>query len=115
MKLIIAGGRDFKPLFHHWSWLYELHSQFPVSEVVSGTARGADRFGEAWATSLAIPVKRFPADWDTHGRAAGAIRNGEMAAYADAAALFLGGAGTRDMFSKALSAGITIWDWRERG
>jgi hypothetical protein len=59
-------------------------SGFPVAEVVSGTARGVDQLGEAWARERDMPVKRFPADWDTHGRAAGPIRNEAMAEYADA-------------------------------
>jgi hypothetical protein len=59
-------------------------SGFPVAEVVSGTARGVDQLGEEWAAEHSIPVERFPADWDTHGRAAGPIRNEEMAEYADA-------------------------------
>ena len=46
-------------------------SDFPVAEVVSGTARGVDQLGEDWADEHAIPVERFPADWDTHGRSAG--------------------------------------------
>lgn len=58
-------------------------SGFPVAEVVSGTARGVDQLGEEWAAEHGIPVERFPADWDTHGRAAGPIRNEEMAEYAD--------------------------------
>lgn len=59
-------------------------SGFPVAEIVSGTARGVDQLGEEWADEHGIPVERFPADWDTHGRAAGPIRNEEMAKYADA-------------------------------
>ena len=59
-------------------------SGFPVAEVVSGTARGVDQLGEDWADEHGIPVERFPADWDTHGRSAGPIRNEEMAEYADA-------------------------------
>lgn len=59
-------------------------SGFPVREVVSGTARGVDQLGEEWAAEHDVAVKRFPADWDTHGRSAGYVRNEEMAAYADA-------------------------------
>jgi hypothetical protein len=59
-------------------------SGFPVREVVSGTARGVDQLGEEWAAKHDVPVERFPADWDQHGRSAGYVRNEEMAAYADA-------------------------------
>ncbi|WP_273837245.1 SLOG family protein [Halococcus sp. PRR34] len=59
-------------------------SGFAVAEVVSGTARGVDQLGEDWAGERGIPVERFPADWNTHGKAAGPIRNEKMAEYADA-------------------------------
>lgn len=74
-----------------------------ISEVVSGTARGADRRGEAWANMNNISIKRFPADWDKYGKAAGHIRNAEMAKYADAAIIFWNGVspGTRSMIDLA--------------
>jgi len=34
--------------------------------------------GIEWAEANGIEVARFPADWDTHGRAAGPIRNQQM-------------------------------------
>ncbi|WP_049912962.1 SLOG family protein [Halococcus thailandensis] len=78
-------------------------SGFSVAEVVSGTARGVDQLGEDWAGEHDVPVKRFPADWDTHGRAAGPIRNEEMAKYADAlVAIHVDeSAGTADMIDTA--------------
>lgn len=63
LKLVIAGGRDFGD--------YELLKRtitrnYPRKglEIVSGTARGADKLGERFAKEYGIPVKRFPADWD---------------------------------------------------
>lgn len=102
---IIAGGRDYEFTKSDIAWLDSL----PIGEVVSGCARGADSEGEAWAASRGVPVKRFPADWQTHGRAAGMLRNAQMAAYADALAIFPGGKGTQDMHRKALDAGLTVF------
>lgn len=51
-------------------------------EIVSGGARGADKFGENWANSRNIPIKIFEADWDTWGKSAGYKRNKQMALYA---------------------------------
>ena len=114
MKLIIAGGRDFTPEDRHWEWLDALHATSPVSEVVCGMAEGADLFGMQWARARGIPVAEFPADWERHRRAAGPIRNGQMAQYADAVVLFAGGRGTANMHRRAAEHGLTIYDWRER-
>jgi hypothetical protein len=53
-------------------------------EIVSGGARGVDTFGEIYARDNCIKVKVFPADWNTHGKKAGYLRNVQMAEYADA-------------------------------
>jgi hypothetical protein len=68
-----------------------------ITEIVSGAARGIDSLGERWAEYRPdpIPVKQFPADWDTHGKAAGPIRNRAMADYADAL--------------------LVVWDGKSRG
>ena len=97
MKVIIAGGRDFNN--------YDLLSQtidelnIIVSEVVCGDANGADTLGAAWASANGIPVKHYPADWDTYGRSAGIIRNKQMAEYADFLVAFWDGKshGTKNM------------------
>lgn len=89
MKLIIAGGRDFNDVNLMYEWLHVLIPE--VTEVVSGHARGADQMGEMWAHEHDIPVKLFPADWKTHGKLAGFVRNEQMAEYADQAVVFWNG------------------------
>ncbi len=64
-------------------------SGFEVSNVVCGMARGADTLGRLWAEFERVPVTKFPADWNHHGKAAGPIRNREMAEFADAAIVFI--------------------------
>lgn len=82
MKVIIAGSRGITD--------YEMieraveSSKFVITEVVSGTARGVDTLGEEWAINHFIPISRFPADWNTHGKSAGYKRNLKMGEYADA-------------------------------
>ncbi len=81
MKTIIAGSRtitDPKVIEEAVA-----ASGFIITEVVCGGAAGVDTLGRDWATLRGIPVKEFPADWDTHGKAAGPIRNAQMAEYAD--------------------------------
>lgn len=91
MKLIIAGSRNLK-MSHELleMLLYNMINKTP-DEIVSGTARGIDSIGEDIAQDKEIAVKRFPADWDKHGKAAGHIRNKEMAEYADALLLIWDG------------------------
>ena len=109
MRLIIAGGRSYRLSEIDTKHLDDLEG---VTEVVSGGAAGVDRDGEAWAERRGIPVRRFPADWKRHGKAAGPVRNRAMAAYADAVALFPGKRGTESMFEEARKAGIVIYDFR---
>lgn len=110
MKLIIAGGRDYKPTAGDVEFLDLLYKIFKITEVVSGGASGADAFGEQWAGERCISIKRFPADWEAHGRFAGPIRNAQMAAYADALVAFPGGAGTRNMIKEAKANNLRIID-----
>jgi hypothetical protein len=46
--------------------------------VIEGEAPGADTLARQAAERYGVPVLRFPADWKTHGRAAGPIRNERM-------------------------------------
>ena len=89
MKVIIAGSRhmpsssaELIPKAITWSGLQ-------ITEVVCGLAKGADLLGKRWAMQNQIPVKDFPAQWSLYGRAAGPIRNREMAEYADALIVFI--------------------------
>lgn len=85
MKIIVAGGRDFTS--------YELlekelksiinNNQDQSIEIISGGARGADSLGIRFAKENNIPIKIFPALWDTYGKSAGMIRNKQMAEYGD--------------------------------
>ena len=82
MKVIIAGSRDCNDYDLLCSVIEK--SGIEITEVVSGGARGVDTMGEKWAEENNIPVIRFPAEWDKHGKSAGFIRNSEMAKFADA-------------------------------
>lgn len=109
MKLLIAGSRRIGII--GWDLvgrMMDFVSQHGMpSEIVSGNCKtGADYFGEKWAESNNIPVKLFPADWDQYGRAAGPIRNKEMAKYCDRAILFWdnNSRGTKNMIEELRKA-----------
>lgn len=111
MKLIIAGGRYYRFTSYDIDRLDDLRSKNLINEVVSGGASGADACGEEWAKERGIPVKRFPADWNKFGKAAGPIRNAQMADYANDVVLFPGGKGTDSMRKLAKLAGLVIHDF----
>ena len=110
-KVIIAGSRTF----HNYNKLEEecnriLKDKDDV-EVVSGRAIGADMLGEIYADENKHSVKHFPADWNTHGKGAGFIRNGEMAKYANMLIAFWDGEskGTKHMIETAQKKGIKTY------
>lgn len=102
MKLIIAGSRSITDPAPLAAIMAAVVPQLgaPLTEIVSGTAPGVDRLGEAWARAHGVPVVRFPADWHRYSSAAGPIRNRQMACYADACVLLWDGhsRGTLDMW-----------------
>lgn len=108
MKTIIAGSRNFTDLEITDEKLGEV--PWRITEVVSGTARGADQCGEWYARKWNIDLKTFPADWKNYGKSAGYIRNGEMAEYADALVAFWDGEskGTKHMINLAIDHGLYV-------
>ena len=111
-KLIVAGGRNYRVSREDINHLHCLVAQEDYKSIVSGCASGADFAGEIYAHCFDMKVYYFPAQWETNGRAAGPIRNEEMAKFADGLAVFDGGAGTRDMVRRAKKHGIPIHDFR---
>lgn len=82
MRIIIAGSRtvtenDVIKALRCCSWIGF------TTAVVSGTAIGADFYGEKWAENHHIDIHKFPADWKKYGKRAGYIRNKMMAENAE--------------------------------
>lgn len=81
-------------------------------EIVSGTADGPDSLGVQWAAEYGVPVETFRPDWEntTPTKAAGPIRNTEMAEYADILVAVWDGSssGTKDMIETALDLGLEV-------
>jgi hypothetical protein len=106
VKVIVAGSRDIAD-FAAVSLAIE-SSGFAITEIVSGAAKGVDTLGERWASENGVAIKRFPANWAEHGKAAGPIRNREMARYGDALVAIWDGVsnGTQNMIDEAVRAGL---------
>lgn len=80
MRLGIVGCRYFNnwEKFSAFMERYEKEYGLP-DEVVSGGAAGIDTLAERWAKEKSIPMRIFFADWNKYGRAAGPMRNTEIA------------------------------------
>ena len=106
MRTIIAGSRQ--GVTKHDVYEAVARSGYRITTVVSGTAAGADTFGEQWAEDNGIEIARFPADWAKHGKKAGHLRNAEMAKFADALILVWDGAsrGSANMLATAQREGL---------
>ena len=115
MKVVIAGSRSITDLSVLKDAIFQ--SDFLVSEVVSGCARGVDKLGELWAEDNDVPVKEFPANWGRFGRAAGMYRNAEMADYCDGGIILWDGEsrGTLDMIDKLRRLGKPVEVYDEQG
>jgi hypothetical protein len=83
IKLIIAGTRNCHLFKIDVNILNKIKDKYQISEVVSGHARGIDTLGERWAKKNNIKVTTFIPNWQDFGKAAGPIRNKEMASYGD--------------------------------
>ena len=113
MKTIIAGSRsivDYAVVKQAMAWALKKKGITP-SLVISGCATGVDTLGEKWAFENSLLVKKFPADWATYGKRAGALRNEKMAAEADALVALWSGTsrGTQHMIHFAKSVGLKVF------
>lgn len=82
-------------------------------ELITGCARGADQIPYFFKHHFGTAIKEFPADWTGFGKAAGPIRNREMAEYAapdgELIAFWDGvSTGTKDMINVAGEFGLKI-------
>lgn len=112
MRVIVCGGRDFADTTAVWGALDTLWQKAPhdCMVVIQGGARGADQIAREWCVSRQVQYDNFPADWETHGKAAGPIRNQRMIdkGQPDLVMAFPGGRGTADMVRRSRAAGIDV-------
>lgn len=112
-KVIIAGSRDFsdyellKKVCDH---MLSLKKDTNDIVIVSGCARGADTLGERYAKERGFEVERHPANWEKDGKAAGILRNTEMATVSHACICFWDGVsrGTKNMIDTATKFGLKL-------
>ena len=109
MKIIIAGSRginevDFEDAVKKSQLLKS------ATTIISGTAKGADQLGEAWAKSQNLSIERYPADWKKYGKRAGYLRNCEMGQVSDGCLCIWDGTspGTKLMMNIARENGLFL-------
>lgn len=125
MRVLVCGGRDFAENIKsieaadQRSFVWNILRNFdlrlgPFDVVIHGDARGVDRCAGAWAESNHITVRKFPADWDRHGKSAGPIRNQQMLdeGKPDFVIAFPGGIGTSDMVARSKKIGVPVQEVR---
>ena len=118
MRVIVCGGRNYRGVdedAHVFDTLDAIHDKTPITAIIEGGASGADATARFWAREVSeVKCITIPADWDTHGKAAGPIRNQRMIDdfHPDLVVAFPGGKGTADMVRRAQAAGLRIVDER---
>ena len=114
-RILVTGSRD-------WDDAQELRlalisatvSRLESAVIVHGACpSGADALAAEWASDYGVRTEEHPADWDGYGKAAGFIRNAEMAGLgADLCLAFYkqgaGNKGTDHCASQAEKAGIPV-------
>lgn len=113
MRAIVCGGRDYTDAEHVFQTLDALRKTMGLAHVIEGGQRrrnpqnkridgGADYWAMRWAKARGLTWDTVEADWKTHGRAAGPLRNAKMLAEyrPEITIAFPGGRGTQDMIDR---------------
>lgn len=115
-RVIVAGGRDFEDYEYMSQQLDELFGNKAIFEnrqikIVSGMAEGADTLAIRYADEHRLTKILFPANWKSHRRFAGFLRNEDMLSIATHLVAFWDGksSGTKHMIEIAQAKGISVW------
>lgn len=90
LNLLIAGSRNFYNFSEANSIVLKSLCRKNLSNIriISGGARGADKFAELFAEQYNIELLIYKAEWDKYGRRAGMVRNLDLVKNADIAIIF---------------------------
>lgn len=115
VKMAIVGSRNTGSVdFNHVMDELRNRMENPITEVISGGAKGYDTMAALWATLRGIAVTEMRPDYEKHGRAATFIRNRAIVDRADVVVAFWDGKSrgtkyTLDYAGKKNKATITIY------
>lgn len=120
MRVLVCGSRTFTDeriiRLALFGAVAEAHALLGDLDVIHGGAQGADALAHQVAVNDLLDVEEYPADWDTHGKAAGPIRNQQMLdeGKPDLVLAFVDkplaeSRGTADMVRRARAAGVPTY------
>lgn len=129
-RVLVCGGRDYGRKWNGKEWfkdeehidrLYKVLDAALASArmasktfvLIHGDARGADRLSHEWAQDRQIrDIRVYEADWETHGKSAGPVRNKKMLTEGNPHVIiaFEGGRGTADMIRQGKKAGVPVYE-----
>lgn len=106
-RVVVAGSRDYTNYNEAKKFIDICISRIKTKYTlvfVSGGCTGADMLGERYAQENGYESEVYAADWGKYGKAAGPIRNRQMAEVSDFVILFWDykSIGTRSMLECAL-------------
>lgn len=126
-KVLVCGGRDYgwkvennikiqddaakRKLYRALdTLLHAIEGEGRNLTLIHGAAAGADSLSDGWAREREVEIEAYPADWETHGRAAGFIRNSQMLKEGkpNLVLAFPGGRGTAMMVSLAEKNDVVV-------
>ncbi len=118
-RVIVVGGRDFDDydfMCQKLDELFWVSDTFDDNEIkiISGMAEGADTLAVRYADERELTKILFPANWKTHYRMAGILRNEDMLSFATHLVAFWNGQshGTKHIIDIAQQKGIPVWIFR---
>lgn len=78
MKVLVTGGREYDDEEYVFHVLDRVHARRPITTLIEGGARGADRLARRWAEARGVTQSIYPADRERYGNRAGPVRNSQM-------------------------------------
>lgn len=79
MIAAVIGSRTFED----YNIMKAILKDKGLTGIISGGAKGADRFAERYAQEIGLPIEIIKPEWEKYGRAAGVMRNKEIVNKAD--------------------------------
>ena len=114
-RVLVTGGRgypDREAVFSRLATCRQVVARRGLKLIVihGDCPTGADHWAALWCRREGINERRYPAQWNLHGRSAGPRRNQRMLDEEQPGLVlaFPGGRGTADLVRKAHTAGVLV-------